>query len=165
MEIRKGIAVSPGIAIARPMLIDSKDYRIPRRSILPSQRSQEIGRLRKAFATALTELEKIESAQNIEESKIRDIFAVHMRFLRDRSFRRRISDFINNELVTAEYAVSVILREIASHFAGIDDPYISERAADIYDIEKRLLDTHPTCKHRRKRLTICGKKWLFWPGI
>lgn len=139
MEIRKGIAVSPGIAIAKPMLIDSKDYRIPRRSILPSQRIHEIQRLRKAFATAVAELEEVKSAKNIEEDKIRDIFAVHLRFLRDRSFRRRVTDMINHELVTAEYAVSSILREIASHFAGIDDPYISERAADIYDIEKRLL--------------------------
>jgi len=139
MEIRKGIAVSPGIAIAKPMLIDSKDYRIPRRSILPSNRAREIQRLRKAFATAISELEEIGSSQDIKKSNIQDIFAVHMRFLRDRSFRKRITDFISKELVTAEYAVSAILREIASHFAGIDDPYISERAADIYDIEKRLL--------------------------
>lgn len=139
MEIRKGIAVSPGIAIAKPMLIDSKDYRIPRRSILPSRRSSEIQRLRKAFATAITELEEIKSSKDINTSEIRDIFAVHMRFLRDRSFRKRITDFISNELVTAEYAVSTILREIASHFLDIDDPYISERATDIYDIEKRLL--------------------------
>ncbi|MEN8126378.1 MAG: phosphoenolpyruvate--protein phosphotransferase [Planctomycetota bacterium] len=139
MEIRKGIAVSPGIAIAKPMLIDSKDYRIPRRSILPSNRAREIQRLRKAFATAISELEDIGSAKDIKQSKIRDIFAVHMRFLKDRSFRKRITDFISKELVTAEYAVSTILREIASHFSGIDDLYISERAADIYDIEKRLL--------------------------
>lgn len=139
MEIRKGIAVSPGIAIAKPMLIDSKDYRIPRRSILPSNREREIQRLRKAFATAISELEKIGSSKDIKQNNIQDIFAVHMRFLRDRSFRKRITDFISKELVTAEYAVSAILREIASHFAGIDDPYISERAADIYDIEKRLL--------------------------
>ena len=139
MEIRKGIAVSPGIAIAKPMLIDSKDYRIPRRSILPSQRADEIQRLRKAFATAISDLEEVGSSEEIKESKIKDIFAVHMRFLRDRSFQKRIKDFISKELVTAEYAVSTILREIASHFAGIDDSYISERAADIYDIEKRLL--------------------------
>jgi phosphotransferase system enzyme I (PtsI) len=139
MEIRKGIAVSPGIAIAKPMLIDSKDYRIPRRSILASQRASENRRVRKAFQTAIAELEQIDSGQDIKESKIKDIFAVHMRFLRDRTFRKRITDFITNELVTAEYAVSTILREIASHFAGVDDPYISERAADIYDIEKRLL--------------------------
>ncbi len=139
MEIRKGIAVSPGIAIAKPVLIDSKDYRIPRRSILASQRSREIQRLRKAFATAISELDDIGSAEEVQESKIKDIFAVHMRFLRDRSFQKRIKDFISKELVTSEYAVSTILREIASHFAGIDDSYISERAADIYDIEKRLL--------------------------
>lgn len=139
MEIRKGIAVSPGIAIAKPMLIDSKDYRIPRRSILPSQRPSEVRRLRKAFATAIVELEEIGSTEEVKKSKIKDIFAVHMRFLRDRSFQKRIKDFICKELVTAEYAVSMILREIASHFAGIDDPYISERAGDIYDIEKRLL--------------------------
>jgi phosphotransferase system enzyme I (PtsI) len=139
MEIRKGIAVSPGIAIAKPMVIDSRDYRIPRRSIMSSQRASEIQRVRKAFARAIQELDDLETAKSIEESKIRDIFAVHMRFLRDKTFRKRITDFINKELVTGEYAVSTILREIASHFAGIDDVYISERAADIYDIEKRLL--------------------------
>lgn len=159
MEIRKGIAVSPGIAIAKPMLIDSKDYRIPRRSILPSQRSGEIQRLRKAFATAISELEEIGSSEDVKESKIQDIFAVHMRFLRDRSFQKRIKDFISKELVTAEYAVSTILREIASHFAGIDDSYISERAADIYDIEKRLLVSllgkrQEEVKHLREEVVI-----------
>jgi hypothetical protein len=29
MEIKKGIAVSPGISIAKVMVIDSEDYRIP----------------------------------------------------------------------------------------------------------------------------------------
>jgi len=139
MEIRKGIAVSPGIAIARPMVIDSKDYQIPRRSIMSSQRANEVKRVRAAFAGAIAELTALEAAQSIEESKIKDIFAVHLRFLRDKSLRKRITDFVQNELTTAEYAVSVTLREIALHFAGMDDPYISERAADFYDMEKRLL--------------------------
>lgn len=142
MEIRKGIAVSPGIAIARSMVIDSRDYRIPRRAIAPSQRTEEIRRVRKAFAGAISELTELGTSRGgIEENKIRDIFAVHLRFLRDKSFRKRITDFVQTELTTAEYAVSTTLREIASHFASIDDAYISERAADIYDIEKRLL-TH-----------------------
>lgn len=139
MEIKKGIAVSPGVAISRAIVVDSKDYRIPRRSIMASQKSREIQRVRDAFASAIRELDELESAKHIREGKIQDIFAVHMRFLRDKSFRKRITDLIEKELVTAEYAVSTVLREIASHFEGIDDPYISERAADIYDIEKRLL--------------------------
>ncbi len=141
MEIKKGIAVSPGIAIARAMVIDSKDYRIPRRSIMHSQRAQEIKRVRQAFAEAIRELDRIQSAKRIGESSIRDLFAVHMRFLRDKRFLKRITDYIDKELVTAEYAVSKILGEIAAHFEKVDDAYISERAADIYDIERRLL-TH-----------------------
>jgi phosphotransferase system enzyme I (PtsI) len=139
MEIRKGIGVSPGIAIARCMVIDSKDYRIPRRSILDSQRAKEILRVRRAFAFAIKDLTELSERKHFEEGKIKDIFAVHMRFLRDKTFRKRITEYIDKERVTAEYAVSTILREIASHFEGIDDPYISERAADIYDIERRLL--------------------------
>ena len=139
MEIRKGIGVSPGIAIAKCVVIDSKDYRIPRRSILDSQRDKEVQRTRNAFAAAIKGLTEISSRKTIEEGKIKDIFAVHMRFLRDKAFHKRITDFIRKERVTAEFAVSTILHEIASHFEGIGDAYISERAADIYDIEKRLL--------------------------
>jgi len=106
---------------------------------MPSQRANEVKRVRAAFAGAIAELTELEAAQNIEEGKIKDIFAVHLRFLRDKSLRKKITDFVQDELTTAEYAVSMTLREIASHFAGKDDPYIRERAADFYDMEKRLL--------------------------
>jgi len=140
MEIKKGIAVSPGIAIAKALIIDSEDYRIPHRTVRPSQRLAEIQRVRNAFKAATQELTELEATQDqLEESKIKDIFAVHLRFLRDRSLQKRIADRIRSDSVTAEYAVSAILREIASHFAKVKDPYISERAADIYDIERRLL--------------------------
>jgi len=141
MEIRKGIAVSPGIAIAKAFIIDAEDYRIPRRAIESSQCRTEIQRLRIAFKDAIEELTQLEAAQDqIEERKIKDIFAVHLRFLHDRSLRKKIADLIQAELVTAEFAVSITLREIAGHFTrDVKDAYISERAADIYDIERRLL--------------------------
>src|SRR4030066_274716 len=140
MEIKKGVAVSPGIAIAKSMIIDSEDYRIPRRSIKPTQRMIEIQRVRNAFRAAADELAQLKAEQKtIEQRKIKDIFAVHLSFLRDKNLRRRITDLIHSESVTAEYAVSATLREIASNFAKIKDVYISERAADIYDIEKRLI--------------------------
>ncbi|MGD0784795.1 MAG: phosphoenolpyruvate--protein phosphotransferase [Sedimentisphaerales bacterium] len=139
MEIKKGIAVSPGIAIARSLVIDSEDYRIPRRSILPSAKVSEVKRVREAFKSAVAELEKISSGEDISEGKIKDIFAVHLRFLKDKNLRAKVSDLVYNELLTAEYAVSTTLRDIANHFASVQDKYISERATDIYDIEKRLL--------------------------
>ncbi len=139
MEIKKGIAVSPGISIAKSLVIDSEDYRIPRRSITASQRVDEIQRVRNAFRDAITELSELAEAHESKDRQIKDIFAVHMRFLRDRSLRKKITDLVQSDLVTAEYAISNSLREIASHFAKEKDAYISERAADIYDIERRLL--------------------------
>ncbi len=140
MEIKKGIAVSPGISIAKSLIIDSEDYRIPRRSIKPSQRMAENQRIRNAFKDAIGELTKLEAAQDpAEGGKIKDIFAVHLRFLHDRSMRKKMTDMVHADLVTAAYAVSSVLREIAQHFSKSEDAYISERAADIHDIERRLL--------------------------
>ncbi|PKL50873.1 MAG: phosphoenolpyruvate--protein phosphotransferase [Planctomycetes bacterium HGW-Planctomycetes-1] len=139
MEIKKGIAVSPGIAIARSLVIDSEDYRIPRRSILPSVKVMEVKRVRDAFKKAVAELEKPDSDEIIAEGNIKDIFAVHLRFLKDKNLRKKITDLVYNDLLTAEYAVSTTLRDIANHFASVQNKYISERATDIYDIEKRLL--------------------------
>ncbi len=140
MEIKKGIAVSPGISIAKSLIIDSEDYRIPRRSINPSQRITEIQRVRNAFRDAIAELTELEQAQDqTGGGRIKDIFAVHLRYLRDRSLRRKVTDLVHSESVTAEYAVSSVLRQIAEHFSNIKDTYISERAADIYDMERRLL--------------------------
>ena len=64
---------------------------------------------------------------------------MHLSYLRDRTLRKKITDMVNTDLVTAEFAVSSTLRDIASHFTKVKDVYISERAADIYDIEHRLL--------------------------
>ena len=140
MEIKKGIAVSPGISIAKALIIDSEDYRIPRRQIESSQRMMEIQRVRNAFKEAGDELIRLEAApDHAEGSKIKDIFAVHLRYLRDRSLRKKVTDLVQMDCVTAEYAVSTVLRDIAAHFKKQKDVYISERAADIYDIERRLL--------------------------
>src|SRR4030042_5840852 len=107
MEIKKGIAVSPGISIAESVIIDSEDYRIPRRPIQPSQRMAEIQRARNAFKDAIAELTRLESAQDqAKAGKIKDIFAVHLRFLHDRSLRKKITDLLPSDMVTREDAVS-----------------------------------------------------------
>jgi phosphotransferase system enzyme I (PtsI) len=140
MEIKKGIAVSPGISIAKSIVIDSEDYRIPFRKINPSQRMREVQRVRNSFKEVINDLTVLQEGNiNLEHRKIKDIFAVHLRFLHDRSLRKQITDRINSEQVTAEYAVSTIFRDIAGQFTKVKDSYISERAADIYDIERRLL--------------------------
>jgi phosphotransferase system enzyme I (PtsI) len=164
MEIKKGIAVSPGISIARSLTIDSEDYRIPRRSIKPSQRRTEIERVKNAFKGAIDRLTALAAAYDKKpQGKIKDIFAVHLRFLHDNKLRRKIADLIRSELVTAEYAVSTVLKKIASDFSAVKDAYISERAADIYDIERRLLKQlvgkkHEDVGHLNEQVVIVARE-------
>ena len=164
MEVKKGIAVSPGIAIARSLIIDSEEYLIPRRRIEPSQRMIEIQRMRNAFKGAIEELRKLQTGRNsLEQRSIKDMFAVHLRFLHDKSLLKKITDLIQAEQVTAEFAVSSTLREIASHFTRVKDVYISERAADIYDIERRLLKRllgrkREEIEHIKEEVVVIGKE-------
>jgi phosphotransferase system enzyme I (PtsI) len=164
MEIKKGVAVSPGISVAKCLVIDAEDYRIPRRAIKPSQRMTEVQRIRNAFADAIEELSKMQAEQEaIGNRSIKDIFAVHLRFLRDRSLRKKIADTINSELVTAEFAVSATLRDVAGHFSKVKDAYISERATDIYDIERRLLKhllggKREDLRHLREEVAIVARE-------
>ena len=140
MEIIKGIGVSPGICICPIVVLDTEEYRIPRRFVPAGLTRAEILRLRRAFTDATQEVGSLQVTQGqLWDSRIKDIFAVHLHFLRDRTLRKKIADLITEKKYTAEYAVSVTLRDIAKHFAQAEDAYISERVTDIYDIERRLL--------------------------
>jgi len=140
MEILKGIGVSPGIAISPAVILEAEDLQIQKRFISPDDARAEVKRLRQGFLDAIEEVAGLQGAQNdIWDANIKDIFAVHLHFLRDRSLRRKIADLITHQYYNAEYAVNCILRDIAKHFSQAQDAYISERVNDIYDIEKRLL--------------------------
>ncbi|TFH61434.1 MAG: phosphoenolpyruvate--protein phosphotransferase [Candidatus Zixiibacteriota bacterium] len=128
------------MAICSAVILDDEDYRIPKRVVPRSQIRVEVQRLRRAFVDATQELSNLQTAQaDLWDGRIKDIFAVHLHFLRDRTMRRKIADLVNEKGYTAEYAVSVIMRDIVRHLARAKDAYISERGSDIYDIEKRLL--------------------------
>ncbi|MCK5270055.1 MAG: phosphoenolpyruvate--protein phosphotransferase [Sedimentisphaerales bacterium] len=160
MEIIKGIGVSPGVAICSAVVLDAEDYRIPRRIVHHTQIRREVQRLRKAFQDAIEEVSNLQITQaELWDSRIKDIFAVHLHFLRDRSLRRQITDLIDKKHYTAEYAVTVIMKEVARRFVQAEDAYISERAGDIYDIEKRLLrhligDRREDLKHLRESVVV-----------
>ena len=140
MEIIKGIGVSPGLAICSAVVLDAEEFRVPQRTVPAERVASEVQRLQRAFADAAQEVANLRTAQDdLWDSNIKDIFAVHLHFLRDRTLRKRIADLIREASYTAEYAVSSTLRDIARNFAAIEDRYMSERVVDIYDIERRVL--------------------------
>ena len=142
MEIIKGIGVSPGVAISTAVVLDAEDLLIPRRHLADDGIDAEIGRLHAGIDRSIEELEAVRG--NLTEShgkEIGGIFAFHTGMLRDQSLVKQIDEEIRKEKVTAEYAVSVVMRRLANSFLQMPDKYLSERVKDIYDIEKRLLRT------------------------
>ncbi len=140
METRRGIAVAPGVVIKEAFVLESEGYRIPRHLIKEDEIPKEILRLKEATASAWKEIEKLEeSVSKNLGTQIGSIFATHKLMLQDKQLICEFCEKIEYNKFSAEYAVSLVLRVYIKKFESVNDPYLSARVVDIYDIEKRLL--------------------------
>jgi phosphotransferase system enzyme I (PtsI) len=138
METRRGIPVSPGIAIGPVFLVEAEGVRIPEHFIHQGQQESEVARLVKAMDRALEELDRL--ARQVSEkagSTIAEIFSAHAAALRDDYFRDEFVDRIRKDNYTAEFAVSRTMRQWRSVFQ--QDPFLLAKVADLDDLERRLL--------------------------
>lgn len=142
MHFKKGIPVSPGITIGRAFVMDSEEYRIPKRNVGSGEIQPEIDRFNASVKVSVQELTKL--VKSLSKKTGRDtvpIIESHIKMIQDEHIRGKIVDEIKNNLFTAEYAVSHILKRYARTLSSNegDNPFIANRVVDIYDIEKRLL--------------------------
>ena len=140
MEIKKGIAVSPGVVISSALVLDTEDLVIPRRQIELSDVASEIVRFEQALADSSADLQHLRDTISAEHGKeIAAIFDFHIGLLRDKSVISQITGEITTARSTAENAVGLVMRRLALSFQRMSDRYFSERVKDLHDIEKRLL--------------------------
>jgi phosphotransferase system enzyme I (PtsI) len=138
MQIRRGIPVSPGIAIAEVFLLEAEGVRIPEHFIQGGQVDGEVARLEKAMDEALVELHSLAGqVRQKAGSTIAEIFSAHAGMLRDEYFRRDFSDRIREKHYTAEFAVSRTMRQWRKVFT--EDPFLASKVPDLDDLERRLL--------------------------
>jgi phosphotransferase system enzyme I (PtsI) len=140
MEIKRGIAVSPGVAIGPALILDSEWFRIPQRQVTADHREGEVQRLRLALKSAA---EEARQTQDSVSSKLGNqygaIFAAHAMLLTDPNLAREVESLIRDQSFAAEYAVSRVMRRYAKALESMRDGYGTTRVADLFDIEKRLL--------------------------
>ena len=140
MEIKSGIPVSPGVAIAPALVLDSESFRIPRRFIRKDEVDTELKRFELARAKALAEISDIrDSVHSVAKEEVGLIFDAHMRMLEDPLITKEIPDKIKTKRYTPEYAVSRVFKKIIKPIKEINDAYFIQRVNDFYDIQKRLL--------------------------
>src|SRR5262245_13429584 len=111
MDIKRGIAVSPGIAIGPALVLDAEGVRIPRRFVPPEQDESEVERLRKALAAAAREAQ--ESCAVVAAklgAQFGAIFSAHASMLADPGLASAIETHIRTDHFAAEYALSHVMR-------------------------------------------------------
>jgi phosphoenolpyruvate-protein phosphotransferase (PTS system enzyme I) len=140
MEIKRGIAVSPGVAIGPALVLDTEGFRIPQRFIPADDVTREIARLKQALDTAAAQTRETEQAVAAKVgAQYGAIFGSHALMLADPALLREIETLIREQHYAAEYAVSRVMRRFAKAMEGIEDSYLSSRTSDLFDIEKRIL--------------------------
>ncbi|HOF19146.1 MAG TPA: phosphoenolpyruvate--protein phosphotransferase [Phycisphaerae bacterium] len=139
MKIKKGIGVSPGVAFARAVVLDTEEFDIPQRHVPVDHAQEELARLKKAIRTSKEEVLDLQK-RSIEKigKQTASIFDFHLGLLDDKVLQQKFSETIKGGHATAEYAVQTVLRSYAREFLEMPQ-YLAERVKDIYDIEKRLL--------------------------
>ena len=80
--------------------------------------------------------ERLREAMGAEEAQI---FEAHLLVLEDPMLLEEVSRFIQENLVTAEFAFHEASEKYAEALDKVDDAYLSERATDIRDVTQRVL--------------------------
>jgi phosphotransferase system enzyme I (PtsI) len=140
MEIKKGIGVSPGVAISTALVLHAEDLVIPERHITQEQVPQELRRLDDALERCMADLTSVrDSIKAAHAPEVGNILDFHIAILRDKSTISQMHHEISNDRTTAEYSVSTVMHRYANTFEKMTDVYMSERVKDVRDIEKRVL--------------------------
>lgn len=135
----RGIAVSPGVAIATAHCL----HDIPAtRAAMPTDESQNLIELA-VFETALqetaTELQQLHSkvlSQTGEEEAA--IFSAHLTIAQDASLSNKVRQLITDKQLSAAGALQLVLEEYEHLFSQVKDEYLKERLVDLRDVLHRL---------------------------
>lgn len=140
MQTRSGIAVSPGVAFGEAVLFGADAFQIPQRFVSVDAVEAEVSRFHAsidAVSAGLEENQKVASERLGDEYAA--IFGAHRMMLRDPKLLSEIEGLIRSKCFSPEFASSRVLRNYAKVFQNLGNPYLAERAADVFDLEKRLL--------------------------
>ena len=139
-KMLQGIPVSQGVSRSQVVVLDRTRIDPAKSGILESELAGEEDRLQASLAETRQQIlamqERLREAMGAEEAQI---FEAHLLVLEDPMLLKEVSQFIRENLVTAEFAFHEASEKYAEALGKVDDAYLSERAADIRDVTQRVL--------------------------
>lgn len=140
-RILRGIGASPGIVIGKLFLVEREaDLFIPLRKVDKERAKKEIEVYRYALDKTRKELlsakERLLKSLGKQHAMLVDVY---VGIIDDPLLTRDVIRIIEEEMVSAEYALSVGLNRVIQSFEKIEDEYFRGRISDIRDVGRRLL--------------------------
>jgi phosphotransferase system enzyme I (PtsI) len=140
MQVLRGIAISPGIALGPVVVRDPRGLRLPPRSIAPAAVEAEWERLDRGLEAARNHAGRDEAeARTRLGPQYADILAAHSRMIADPTLRREARQLIEREHIPAEHAVLEVLEGYAARLEQLAGSHLAARAGDVRDIQGRIL--------------------------
>ncbi len=137
--MRKGIGVSPGVAVGTAYCIHEIFVNPTTRRLADAEVRPELAKYEQARELTAADLRalhaKVSSQVGAEQAAI---FLAHESILHDPAFTDKIRKWIVDERQSATAALHNVLNEYASLFARTKDEYLKERLADVRDVIVRL---------------------------
>lgn len=138
-HLRKGIAVSPGVAVGRAYCVHEIFVGEDNTALPQSEVLAELARYERACEQTAADLHalyvKVERQVGPDEAAI---FRTHEMILRDPAFTDKVRRAIVKERQNAPSALRSVLSEYTVLFERTKDEYLRERLADLRDVIVRL---------------------------
>ncbi len=139
MTVRHGLAVSPGVAIARAHCIQDVLVGQEAEPLDDAAATNELARYDQAREKAVEDLRQLHhKVRGQVGDRAAAIFQVHESILHDPAFTAKVRCWIVESRQPAEAALRRLLDEYTALFSHTTDEYLKERLADVRDVVLRL---------------------------
>ena len=141
MKLLQGIPVGPGVVIGRALVLEKSLHRVPFSILDKEDIPAELARFNTAIANVEAEVSKdrdqVAASLGAEPAKI---FEFHLGLLSDSTLIDPIRKRIETEGVNGAFAVVEAFGDLADKFRAMDNKVFREKATDVFDLERRLMD-------------------------
>jgi phosphotransferase system enzyme I (PtsI) len=138
VKVYSGKGVFPGIAFGPGWVLKRQEFLLDE-SPAPD-REREWALFEAAKKRTDDELEAIYEKTKAEiGEEDANIIDVQRMILEDGDFLEAVEDFIKNKSYRAAHAVARAGKHFADFFAGLEDPYMKARSADMADVSRRIV--------------------------
>lgn len=158
-----GIGCVPGIGIGTAVVVypHSDIDAVPRNPIDGIE--EEITAFYQALETTREDMLRLSRRMKVAVAEEEHaLFDVYVRILDDDSLGAEVEEVIREEKISAQAALSVVVKKHVSIFESMEDEYLRERASDFRDLGRRVLAQLQWSQHEEiaypKRTILVGEE-------